>query len=58
MSLSQCTCNLHSSSVPAQPASGAAERVFSLLNSSFGERQEMALEDYIEASIMLQYNNR
>ena len=44
--------------VLAQPASGAAERVFSLLNSSFGESQETALEDYVEASIMLQFNDR
>jgi hypothetical protein len=41
-----------------QPSSAAAERVFSLLNSSFGERQDNALKDYIEASLMLQYNKR
>ena len=41
-----------------QPSSAAAERVFSLLKSSFGEQQDMALQDYIEASIMLQYNKR
>ena len=41
-----------------QPLSAAAERVFSLLNSSFGERQDNALKDYIEASLMLQYNKR
>ena len=29
---------------------------FSLLNSSFGESQEKALEDYVDASNMLQYN--
>ena len=39
-----------------QPSSAAAERVFSLLANSFGDRQENSLEDYIEASIMLQYN--
>ena len=39
-----------------QPSSAAAERVFSLLQASFSDRQERALEDYIEASIMLQYN--
>ena len=38
-----------------QPSSAAAERVFSLLN-SFKENQARALEDYIETSIMLQYN--
>ena len=32
------------------------ERVFSLLNNSFKEQQYSSLEDYIETSIMLQYN--
>ena len=41
-----------------QPSSAASERVFSLLRNSFGERQNSSLQDYIEASIMLQYNNR
>ena len=41
-----------------QPSSAAAERVFSLLKASFGEQQDMSLQDYIEASIMLQYNKR
>ena len=40
-----------------QPSSGASERVFSLLKNSFGDRQNSALQDYIEASLMLQYNN-
>ena len=39
-----------------QPSSAAAERVFSLLTNSFNDRQNRSLEDYIEASIMLQYN--
>ena len=39
-----------------QPSSVAAERVFSLLKNSFNERQDLALQDYIEASLMLQYN--
>ena len=34
----------------------AAERVFSLLKASFNERQDGSLQDYIEASLMLQYN--
>ena len=38
-----------------QPSSVAAERVFSL-QSSFTHQQNNSLEDYIEASIMLQYN--
>ena len=40
-----------------QPSSAAAERVFSILSSSFTERQTSSLEDYIETSVMLQYNN-
>ena len=40
-----------------QPSSAASERVFSLLRNSFGERQNSSLQDYIEASLMLQYNN-
>jgi len=40
-----------------QPSSAAAERVFSLLNSGFGELQGNSLKDYIEASIMLRYNH-
>ena len=41
-----------------QPSSAAAERVFSLLKASFGEQQEACLQDYIEASLMLQLNKR
>ena len=41
-----------------QPSSAAAERVFSLLSNSFSDRQQNCLEDYIEASLMLQYNKR
>ena len=41
-----------------QPSSAASERVFSLLRNSFGERQNSSLQDYIKASIMMQYNNR
>ena len=40
-----------------QPSSAAAERVFSLLTNSFKEQQSTSLEDYIETSIMLQYNS-
>jgi len=39
-----------------QPSSAAAERVFSILSNSFSSRQELSLEDYIELSVMLQYN--
>ena len=40
-----------------QLSSAALERVFSLLENSFWD-QACAMEDYIEASIMLQYNQR
>ena len=60
---------LHSSELPSwssaakkallvQPSSGSAERVFSLLKSSFGDQQDLSLKDYIEASLILQYNKR
>ena len=41
-----------------QPSSAAAERVFSLLQQAFQYQQDQALEDYVEASIMVQYNGR
>ena len=41
-----------------QPSSAAAERVFSLLQNSFSTQQYSSLEDYIAASVMLQYNSR
>ena len=41
-----------------QPSSAAAERVFSLLNNTFKDSQASALEDYIETSLMVQYNGR
>ena len=40
-----------------QPSSASAERVFSLLTNAFGSQQESALQDYLEASVMLRYNN-
>ena len=39
-----------------QPSSAAAERVFSLLSSAFHSQQDSALQDYVEASVMLRYN--
>ena len=36
----------------------SAERVFSLLQNSFGSFQDASLTDYLQASIMLQYNKR
>ena len=47
-----------SKSFLVQPSSAASERVFSLLKASFDEQQTAALQDYLEASLMLQYNNR
>ena len=47
---------MHKSALPIQPSSATAEHVFSLLNNSFKENQAKALEDYIETSIVLQYN--
>lgn len=41
-----------------QPSSAAAERVFSILANTFSSKQEAALEDYIQLSVMLQYNYR
>lgn len=41
-----------------QPSSAAAERVFSILASSFGKQQESSLEDYVQLSVMMQYNYR
>ena len=41
-----------------QPSSAAAERFFSLLSSTFSMSQESSLEDYIQVSVMLQYNHR
>jgi len=39
-----------------QPSSAAAEHVFSILSNTFSSQQEPSLEDYIELSVMLQYN--
>ena len=41
-----------------QPSSAEAERVFSLLTCSFGAHRDSSLRDYLEASMMLQYNSR
>ena len=44
--------------VLVQPSFAAAERVFSFLLGSFDPQQDNALNDYIQASLMLQYNSR
>ena len=41
-----------------QPSSAASERVFSLLKASFNPQQQSLLQDYIETSLILQYNVR
>ena len=41
-----------------QPSSAAAKRVFSLLKATFNKCQDGSLQDYIEASLMFQYNKR
>ena len=41
-----------------QPSSAASERVFSILSALFNDQQESALSDYLQASVMLQYNKR
>ena len=59
----------HSSQLPAwshaariafalSPNSASCERVFSLLESMFGDTQMSALADYIQAALMLRYNGR
>ena len=40
------------------PNSASCERVFALLKNLFGEQQMSALADYIQASLMLNYNQR
>ena len=37
-------------------ATSAVERVFSILTNAFSTQQDNSLQDYIEASLMLQYN--
>ena len=39
-----------------QPSSIASERVFSILTNTFSSQQESSLEDYIQLSVILQYN--
>ena len=50
---------LSTSKVPVvQPSSAAAEKVFSILNRSFNDTQNSALQDLVETSVMMQFNNR
>ena len=41
-----------------QPSSASSERVFSILTTLFGHLQDLVLQDYIECSLMLQFNKR
>lgn len=41
-----------------QPLSASYERVFSILTTAFDHLQDLALQDYIECSLMLQFNKR
>ena len=40
------------------PNSAAAERLFSILNNSFGSKQTSARADYIEFSVIKQFNEQ
>ena len=40
------------------PNSASCERVFALLKNLFGEEQSLSLADYVQASLMLIYNDR
>ena len=40
------------------PNSASCERVFSLLESMFGDTQMSTLSDYLQAALMLRYNGR
>ena len=42
----------------AQSSSATAERAFSLLNSTLGDKHDNSLKDYIETSIMIRYNKK
>ena len=54
----QYTGEAASQALLCQPSSAAVEQVFSVmtLNSCFGDQQLSSLEDYLEASIIMQYN--
>ena len=41
-----------------QPSLAAAERVFLILNRSFNDTQNSALQYLVETTVMMQFNNR
>ena len=53
-SLDSCSLKI----VLVQPLSAVAASIFSLWKMSFNECQDHALQDYLEALLMLQYNKR
>ena len=38
-----------------QPSSAAADKAFTLLSVALSDQQDIALADYLQASVMLQY---
>ena len=42
----------------SSPNSASCERVFALLRNLFGELQMRSLADYVQAALMLNYNQR
>ena len=42
----------------SSPNSASCERVFALLRNVFGEQQMRSLADYVQAALMLNYNQR
>lgn len=40
------------------PSSASVERLFSISQNSFTDKQTVSLEDYVSLSLMYQYNNR
>ena len=49
-------CCIMQSPLSSTVINPASEHVFSLLKQSLSERQTRSLQDYTEASLMLQYN--
>ena len=54
----QCWAAAARKILPLQVSSAAAERAFSMLKSAFGQQQLNALTDYLQTSVMLQFNHR
>ena len=57
LSVSRTSCELRAILANA-PNSIPPERVFSILNNTFGDDQDNALADYIELALQLQFNER